>query len=106
MGAQNSTPKLKLTYHNGPRARAEPIRLMMAHKDIPYEYERIMRPDWVAGYKETTMFGQLPALTVDGRTFYQSGTICRYVSKLAGLTPEDPIDAAVCDSIFEFGMVG
>lgn len=97
-------PRLKLTYINGVRARAESIRLMFAHKSIPYEQELIEKAD-MPSYKEKLLFNQLPMLQVDGREIVQSGSICRYVAKIAGLVPEDLVEAAQCDSVFEFGMV-
>merc|ERR1719273_1767270 len=50
-------------------------------------------------------FGQVPVLkTQDGRYISQSGSVSRYVAKLTGLYPSDPIEAALSDSIFEMAQ--
>eukprot|EP00325_Prymnesiales_sp_UTEX-LB-985_P034935 CAMPEP_0174745282 /NCGR_PEP_ID=MMETSP1094-20130205/86421_1 /TAXON_ID=156173 /ORGANISM="Chrysochromulina brevifilum, Strain UTEX LB 985" /LENGTH=213 /DNA_ID=CAMNT_0015949813 /DNA_START=23 /DNA_END=664 /DNA_ORIENTATION=- len=59
---------------------------------------------WSAGAKGETPFGGLPILVVDEEPpLAQSGAIMRYVCKtlVSSLTPEDPLMAARCDSLFE-----
>ena len=47
-------------------------------------------------------FGQLPVLAVDGQLIGQSGAISRYCASLVpGLVPEDPLQCAMADSVFE-----
>jgi glutathione S-transferase len=47
-------------------------------------------------------FGQVPVLEVAEGTFIgQSAAIVRYLGKRSGLYPEDPIAAAVVDSIMD-----
>jgi glutathione S-transferase len=46
-------------------------------------------------------FDQLPVLLVDGKMVAQSGAISRYVAKITGLYPTDPVECAMADAIFE-----
>ena len=43
----------------------------------------------------------LPVLEVDGNPMTQSLAITRYAAKLAGLYPEDPMQALACDEIMD-----
>ncbi|KAJ3070401.1 hypothetical protein HDU98_006585 [Podochytrium sp. JEL0797] len=94
-----TTPHLKLTYFNK-KARGEPIRLALAISNIPFEDVRI-QGGWI-DLKPSTVFGQLPILTVDGKTVIaQSTAILRYVGKLGEkkLYPEDALKAALVDQV-------
>ena len=90
-------PKLKLTYFSGPGGRAEPARLALTIAGIEFEDERIDARDWVAKFKAGTPAGAVPVLEVeeDGvvTTVTQSSAILRYVGKLTGHYPEDPLTA-------------
>ena len=82
--------KLKLTYFNVEGA-AEKIRLALKLGGIDFEDERIDRAQWSA-LKGKTPYGQLPLFTIDDfPPVTESHAILRYVGKLAGLLPEDPI---------------
>ena len=43
-------------------------------------------------------------MDVNGTVIAQTGAQNRYAAKLAGLYPEDPLEAAYCDSIYEAAM--
>ena len=90
-------PKLKLTYFSGPGGRAEPARLALTIAGIEFEDERIDARDWIAKFKAGTPAGAVPVLEVeeDGvvTTVTQSSAILRYVGKLTGHYPEDPLTA-------------
>ncbi|KAG2488828.1 hypothetical protein HYH03_012627 [Edaphochlamys debaryana] len=98
-----ATPAYKLHYFAGP-GRAEAARLLFAIGNVPFEdvhytYETL------AAFKPKAPFGQVPVLELaDGKMLAQSGAIDRYVAKLAGLYPEDPLDAARADMV-AFHMV-
>lgn len=91
-------PQLKLTYFDFNGGRGEAARLAMAIGEVPFEDDRIPVEKWPET-KAATPFGQLPLLEVDGDTITQTNTINRFVGKLAGLYPEDPIAAAHCDEV-------
>ena len=47
-------------------------------------------------------YGQVPLLVVDGRhKIAQSAAIIRFIGKLSGLYPEDPVTAAMADSLID-----
>jgi len=93
-------PKLKLTYFDFDGGRGETPRLALSIGGIAFEDARVKFPEWAA-LKPTTPFGGLPVLDVDGQTLAQSGGVTRYVGKLAGLYPDDALQAAFCDETME-----
>jgi glutathione S-transferase len=96
-------PRLKLVYFPG-RAKAEMVRMACAFGKIPFED---MTPTehfgmaWQEGAKAETPYGGLPILLVNDTVLSQSGSIMRYIAGLAKLVPDDPFEAARCDSVFE-----
>jgi len=89
-------PTLKLTYFDFNGGRGETARLALSIGGIEFEDDRIKFADW-AKLKPNTPFHAMPVLEVDGQAVAQSNGINRYVGKLAGLYPEDPLQAAFCD---------
>ncbi|MDX1408894.1 MAG: glutathione S-transferase [Saprospiraceae bacterium] len=87
---------MKLIYFDFNGGRGEACRLALHIAGIPFEDERIPLDDW-PGMKDSTPFGQLPILEVDGERITQSNSINRYVGKLGGLYPEEPLEALRCD---------
>ncbi|KAG2435931.1 hypothetical protein HXX76_007126 [Chlamydomonas incerta] len=89
---------LKLHYFAG-AGRAEVPRLLfniggVPFEDVTYTYASL------AEFKPKAPFGQVPVLELeDGRMLAQSGAIDRYVAKLTGLYPEDPLQAAFADMV-------
>jgi glutathione S-transferase len=92
--------KLRLTYFDFHGGRGEPIRLAMFIGGITFEDNRIKGSDWPV-LKPGIPFQAIPVLEVDGKTISQSNTILRFVGKLAGLYPEDPWQAALCDEVMD-----
>ncbi|KAI8926170.1 glutathione S-transferase [Entophlyctis helioformis] len=94
----STAPKLKVSYFDF-RARGEVTRLVLQIGGIAFEDERVSFADW-STRKATTTFGQLPSITIDGKTtIAQSHAIERYVSVLTGLYPADPVRAALVDQV-------
>jgi len=97
-------PELRLIYLPF-RAMAEPTRFMLHFANIPYTDELIWGP---AFQREKALdgfpFDKTPILEIDGQRIAQSGSISRYVAKLAGLYPRDPLECAFADHIFEMGQ--
>ena len=96
-------PKLELIYFNL-RALAEPPQMMMHSAGVKYHYK--MAWDYYgkpwSEAKPEVPFGQLPVLVVNDKVhIWQSGAIVRYIAKLAGFMPEDPLLAAQVDAVFE-----
>jgi glutathione S-transferase len=94
-----STPKLKLTYFAG-RGRAEITRWIFAEAGIEFEDNRIEGKDW-GKLKDSTPYGQLPLLEVDGVTLAQSSAIERYAARLGGVAGKNDLENAKADSIVE-----
>uniref|UniRef100_A0AC35U388 Glutathione S-transferase n=1 Tax=Rhabditophanes sp. KR3021 TaxID=114890 RepID=A0AC35U388_9BILA len=90
----------KLTYFNV-RGYGEPARLMFKHAGIDFEDVQVTHEQWAA-IKESTPFGQVPTLEVDGVVIAQSFAILRLIAKVAGLYPTDPVQAALVDSIADY----
>jgi len=89
--------KFTLVYF-GLEGRAGPIRNMCAVGKVPYEDEIFSFEDWPK-LKPTLAYGQVPVIRVGDLTINQSSDILRFVSKLAGLYPEDPLKALQVDSL-------
>ncbi len=97
-----SIPKLTLVYAKM-QALAEPARMLLHHANLPFEdvyawdfYGKA----WREGAKQMTPFGQVPVLVVDDETSIdQSGAIQRYLSRLTGTCPADPLLAAQADAL-------
>ena len=92
--------KLKLTYFDFPGGRGEPARLAMHIGGIEFEDFRFSF-DQFSEIRETTPLRQVPTLTVDGQQITQSNGINRFVGKLAGLYPDDNLQALLCDEIMD-----
>ncbi len=90
--------KLKLTYFDFPGGRAEPARLAMHIGEVPFEDYRFAPSDF-SEVRKTTPLNQVPTLHVNDLQITQSDAITRYVGKLAGLYPEDDLQALLCDEL-------
>jgi glutathione S-transferase len=96
-------PNLKLYYFNI-KGKGEPIRLFCAYAGLELEDYRFVSFDEFAAMKESgkLAFGQVPLLEVDGKDqLVQTASILRYLAKISGLYPEDPILAAKVDAALE-----
>jgi len=81
--------------------RAEPIRLTLAGGKVDYEDVRVPRDQWPE-LKKKMPFGQMPVMEIDGTMIAQSGALLTYAAKVAGLYPEDPLEAAHADQVVWF----
>jgi glutathione S-transferase len=93
-------PKLKLSYFDFHGGRGEPIRLALSIGKVPFEDHRFPVSDWPS-IKEQMPLHQTPVLEVDGEEMTQSNSLTRYAGQLAGLYPEDPLEAARCDEVMD-----
>ncbi|MBV5299509.1 MAG: glutathione S-transferase family protein [Rhodoferax sp.] len=89
---------LKLTYFDIHGGRAEPIRLALHLGGVAFEDFRFPFAQF-ADVRQTTPFGQVPTLQVDGVQVTQCDAILRYAGKLASLYPVDPFQALLCDEV-------
>lgn len=93
-------PKLKLIYFDFHGGRGEPARLALFIGGVEFEDRRLGFDAWPA-VKAEMPFQALPVLEVDGKALAQSNSINRFVGRLAGLYPNDPWQAALCDEIMD-----
>ena len=98
----STMPEFKLYYFDIDGGAGEPIRQAFRLAKIPFEDIRVKFADWPA-LKSTgkCVFGQMPAIEIDGKLFAQSMAILRYVGKLAGLYPSDALEALRVDELLE-----
>ena len=88
----------KLTYFDFAGGRAEPARLAFHLGGIAFEDYRFA-PAEFAEVRKSTPLNQVPTLQISGEQVTQSDAITRYAGKLAGLYPEDPVQALYCDEV-------
>jgi len=81
------------------KGRAEVARLMFAIAGIQYVDDRVAWDDW-KNQKSRMPWGQVPVLTVDGKTqIAQSIAINYYVASVTGLNGDNALDAALIQSV-------
>ncbi|MDH3375076.1 MAG: glutathione S-transferase family protein [Gammaproteobacteria bacterium] len=92
--------KFKLTYFDLNGGRGEPIRIAFHAAGIDFDDHRISFDE----FRETRgdmRFTCAPVLEIDGVTVTQSNSMLRYVGKMAGLYPEDDLQALYCDEAMD-----
>ncbi len=90
--------KYKVTYFDFDGGRAEPIRIAMHAAGLSFDDERWSFPEF--GEKQQSIrFHAVPTLQIDGKTITQSNAISRYIGKMCGLYPEEPLQALYCDEV-------
>lgn len=88
----------KLTYFDIDGGRAEPIRIAFHSAGIAFEDNRISFEEF-AQIRSSRRFNSVPTLEIDGVQVSQSNALSRYVGKMAGLYPEDAMQALYCDEV-------
>lgn len=91
---------LKLSYFDFHGGRGEVARIALFIGKIPFEDDRFPFSEWPVR-KPNTPFHAVPVLAIDGVELAQCNGINRYVGKLTGLYPEDPLQAAFCDEAMD-----
>lgn len=86
----------RLTYFDFDGGRAEPIRIAFHAAGIRFEDNRISFAEF-GEMRKSTRFNSVPVLEIDGAAVTQSNAMCRYIGKMAGLYPEDDLQALYCD---------
>jgi len=93
-------PNLKLTYFDIHGGRAEPARLALYLGGVAFEDVRISFQEFGAK-RDGYPFKRVPVLKIDDVELSQCNSINRYVGKLAGLYPSDPMQSAYCDEAMD-----
>ncbi|MGB1310935.1 MAG: glutathione S-transferase family protein [Leucothrix sp.] len=90
----------KLTYFDFDGGRAEPVRIAFHAAGIEFEDHRFSFPEF-AEIAAKMPFKAVPALAIDGTQITQSNAMGRYVGKMAGLYPQDDMQALYCDEVMD-----
>lgn len=86
----------RLTYFDVDGGRAEPIRIAFHAAGLDFEDRRVAFDEFHK-IREGLRFRCVPVLEIDGEAVTQSNGLSRYVGKMAGLYPEDALQALYCD---------
>ncbi|CAH1407838.1 unnamed protein product [Nezara viridula] len=99
MGGKNirKMSQYKLTYFNV-KGLGEPIRFIFAYMGKEFQDNRISHEEWPQ-FKEKTPFGKMPFLEIDGKVYYQSVPILRYLAPQAGLAGKNAEEDLEIDMI-------
>ncbi|MEE4161505.1 MAG: glutathione S-transferase family protein [Woeseiaceae bacterium] len=92
--------RYKLTYFDIDGGRGEPLRIAFNAAGLDFEDHRISFGDFMK-LRDAMPFRCAPVLEVDGIPVTQSNAMLRYVGKLAGLYPEDSLQALYCDETMD-----
>ncbi|MDJ0698664.1 MAG: glutathione S-transferase family protein [Woeseiaceae bacterium] len=92
--------KYKLTYFDFDGGRGEPVRIAFHAAGIEFEDERISFEKFIE-MRDTARFRCVPVLEIDGVEVTQSNAMNRYIGRMAGLYPEDDLQALYCDEAME-----
>jgi len=90
----------KLVYFDFNGGRGEPVRITFHAGGIEFEDSRISYQEF-GEMRKSLRFNSAPVLEVDGVQVTQSNAMCRYVGKLAGLYPDDALQALYCDEAMD-----
>ena len=93
-------PDYKLTYFDIDGGRGEPVRIAFHAAGIDFNDHRISFQDFMQTRGEMP-FTCAPVLEIDGVPVTQSNAMLRYVGKMAGLYPEDSLQALYCDEAID-----
>lgn len=88
----------RLTYFDVDGGRAEPLRIALHAAGVAFEDNRLSFEDFGAT-RNKLRFTCVPVLEIDGAPVTQSNALTRYVGKIAGLYPEDALQALYCDEV-------
>ncbi len=92
--------RFRLTYFDFDGGRGEPIRIAFHAAGVDFEDHRISFDEFMKT-RGDMRFTCAPELEVDGVTVTQSNSVLRYVGKMAGLYPEDDLQALYCDEAMD-----
>lgn len=90
----------RVTYFDVDGGRAEPIRIALHAAGIPFEDRRLSFQEF-GEQRGKLRFTCVPTVDIDGVEVTQSNALTRYAGKLAGLYPEDALQALYCDEAME-----
>ncbi|XP_056020329.1 hematopoietic prostaglandin D synthase-like [Ostrea edulis] len=91
----------KYTYHYfNVKGRGEVVRLVFVAAGVDFDDRRIEFQDWPK-VKPTTPTGQLPILEIDGKKYFQSISLARYIAKKNGLAGTNDLEQLQIDQVVD-----
>ena len=72
-----------------------------AYEDVRVKFPQLAEMRGKEGWSAAVPLGQLPVLELGGHVYAQSGSLARWAGRLAGLYPEDPLEALRVDMVME-----
>lgn len=90
----------KLMYFDFDGGRGEPVRIALHAAGIDFEDERLSFEEF-GKLRHSLRFSSLPVLEIDGKAYTQSNAMSRYVGRMAGLYPDDDLQALYCDEVLD-----
>ena len=90
----------KLTYFDFDGGRGEPLRIALHAAGIDFEDHRISFEEFQKT-RSKLRFTCVPVMEIDGAPVTQSNALGRFIGKMAGLYPDDPLQALYCDEVME-----
>ena len=81
--------------------KGEIIRSILHYNKVQFEDIRFTRTEWMEK-KHNFQFNQIPILEIDGKQLSQSISLARYIAKLYGQYPTDPLEIYQIESIIDF----
>jgi glutathione S-transferase len=91
---------LRLDYFDFDGGRGEAARIALSIGKIHFDDHRIPLAEWKAARNDEPLLA-VPVLHVDGVPVTQSNSINRFVGRLTGMYPEDPLLALRCDEVMD-----
>ncbi len=92
---------IKLIYFDFNFWRIDILRLSLAHSNIPYKFESLVRNEWPKNKKKFP-FGQLPVMVLNKKVFSHTHSLARYCAKKAMLYDENEIKILVIDQVLDW----
>jgi glutathione S-transferase len=88
----------RLTYFDVDGGRAEHIRIAFHAAGIAFDDKRISFQEF-GETRSGFRFTCVPVMEIDGEQVTQGNALGRYIGKMAGLYPSDPLQALYCDEV-------
>ena len=92
---------IKLIYFDFNFWRIDILRLSLSYSNIPYEYERILRKDWI-NKKKNYPFAQLPTMIVKDKVYSHTHSLAHFCAKKSKLYDSDDYKAIIIDQVLDW----
>jgi len=90
----------RLSYFDMDGGRGEALRIALHAAGIPFDDNRVQFAEF-RELRNKLRFGTLPVLEIDDAPVTQSNALARFIGKVAGIYPEDALQALWCDETLD-----